>query len=192
MSAWPLREETKATRFPSPPRPPCLEAGSGAQPRLLAGGREAAPACTRRTRGRAQGPSGERHPIPAGGHLARGGGRIINVSSAADIQPLADLTAYITAKGGVVALTKTLALELARVHAALSATTQPQPRRFPSLHSSASRRSAWRRLMNSIPCNISSNGNSPSRTRSRSFPSAHRTGRGTPFQRIPIHSGDTS
>lgn len=44
---------------------------------------------------------------------AGGGGRIINVSSAADIQPLADLTAYITAKGGVVALTKTLALELA-------------------------------------------------------------------------------
>lgn len=45
--------------------------------------------------------------------IAQGrGGRIVNVSSAADIQPLADLTAYITAKGGVVALTKTLALEL--------------------------------------------------------------------------------
>jgi NAD(P)-dependent dehydrogenase (short-subunit alcohol dehydrogenase family) len=41
------------------------------------------------------------------------GGRIVNVSSAADVQPLADLTAYITAKGGVVGLTKTLALELA-------------------------------------------------------------------------------
>jgi len=40
------------------------------------------------------------------------GGRIVNVSSAADIQPLADLTAYTTAKGGIVALTKTLALEL--------------------------------------------------------------------------------
>jgi len=40
------------------------------------------------------------------------GGRIVNVSSAADIQPLADLSAYTTAKGGVVALTKTLALEL--------------------------------------------------------------------------------
>ena len=40
------------------------------------------------------------------------GGRIVNVSSAGDIQPLADLTAYITAKGGIVALTKTLALEL--------------------------------------------------------------------------------
>lgn len=42
-----------------------------------------------------------------------GGGRILNVSSAADIQPLADLSAYITAKGGIVALTRTLALELA-------------------------------------------------------------------------------
>jgi len=41
------------------------------------------------------------------------GGRVLNVSSAADIQPLADLSAYITAKGGIVALTKTLALELA-------------------------------------------------------------------------------
>ena len=40
------------------------------------------------------------------------GGRIVNISSAADVQPLADLTAYITAKGGIVALTKTLALEL--------------------------------------------------------------------------------
>jgi NAD(P)-dependent dehydrogenase (short-subunit alcohol dehydrogenase family) len=42
------------------------------------------------------------------------GGRIINVSSAADVQPLADLTAYITAKGGIVGLTRTLALELAQ------------------------------------------------------------------------------
>ena len=41
------------------------------------------------------------------------GGRILNVSSAADIQPLANLSAYTTAKGGVVALTRTLALELA-------------------------------------------------------------------------------
>jgi NAD(P)-dependent dehydrogenase (short-subunit alcohol dehydrogenase family) len=40
------------------------------------------------------------------------GGRIVNVSSAADVQPLADLVAYTTAKGGIVALTKTLALEL--------------------------------------------------------------------------------
>jgi NAD(P)-dependent dehydrogenase (short-subunit alcohol dehydrogenase family) len=41
------------------------------------------------------------------------GGRIVNISSAADVQPLADLSAYITAKGGIVGLTKALALELA-------------------------------------------------------------------------------
>ncbi len=41
------------------------------------------------------------------------GGRILNVSSAADVQPLSDLSAYITAKGGIVGLTRTLALELA-------------------------------------------------------------------------------
>ena len=41
------------------------------------------------------------------------GGRIVNVSSAADVQPLANLSAYITAKGGIVGLTKTLAVELA-------------------------------------------------------------------------------
>jgi NAD(P)-dependent dehydrogenase (short-subunit alcohol dehydrogenase family) len=42
-----------------------------------------------------------------------GGGRIVNVSSAADVQPLANLSAYVAAKGGVVALTKALAVELA-------------------------------------------------------------------------------
>lgn len=41
------------------------------------------------------------------------GGRILNVSSAADVQPLANLTAYIAAKGAIVGLTRTLALELA-------------------------------------------------------------------------------
>ena len=45
--------------------------------------------------------------------VTAGGGRIVNVSSAADVQPLAELSAYITAKGGVVGLTKTLAVELA-------------------------------------------------------------------------------
>jgi NAD(P)-dependent dehydrogenase (short-subunit alcohol dehydrogenase family) len=45
--------------------------------------------------------------------LEHGGGRIINVSSAADVQPLADLSAYIAAKGAIVGLTKTLAVELA-------------------------------------------------------------------------------
>ena len=42
----------------------------------------------------------------------RGRGRIINISSATDIQPISGMVAYITAKGGVVALTKSLALEL--------------------------------------------------------------------------------
>lgn len=42
-----------------------------------------------------------------------GGGRIINVTSVTDIQPSVDLGAYATAKGGVVALTRVLALELA-------------------------------------------------------------------------------
>jgi NAD(P)-dependent dehydrogenase (short-subunit alcohol dehydrogenase family) len=47
-------------------------------------------------------------------HMASGGGgRIVNVSSAADILVVAGLSAYITAKGAVVGLTKTLALELA-------------------------------------------------------------------------------
>ena len=41
------------------------------------------------------------------------GGRIINVSSAADVQPLAEAVPYITAKGGVVAMTRSLALDLA-------------------------------------------------------------------------------
>jgi NAD(P)-dependent dehydrogenase (short-subunit alcohol dehydrogenase family) len=41
------------------------------------------------------------------------GGRIVNVSSAADVQPLAEAVPYITAKSGIVGMTKTLALELA-------------------------------------------------------------------------------
>ena len=41
------------------------------------------------------------------------GGRIVNLSSAADILVVADLGAYTAAKGAIVALTKTLALELA-------------------------------------------------------------------------------
>jgi NAD(P)-dependent dehydrogenase (short-subunit alcohol dehydrogenase family) len=40
------------------------------------------------------------------------GGRIVNVSSAVDIQPLADISAYAAAKGAVVSLTRTIALEL--------------------------------------------------------------------------------
>jgi NAD(P)-dependent dehydrogenase (short-subunit alcohol dehydrogenase family) len=43
----------------------------------------------------------------------RTGGRIVNVSSAADILVVADLSAYTAAKGAIVAMTKVLALELA-------------------------------------------------------------------------------
>jgi NAD(P)-dependent dehydrogenase (short-subunit alcohol dehydrogenase family) len=40
-------------------------------------------------------------------------GRIINITSATDIQAVAGLSAYIAAKGGIVALTRAIALELA-------------------------------------------------------------------------------
>jgi NAD(P)-dependent dehydrogenase (short-subunit alcohol dehydrogenase family) len=44
--------------------------------------------------------------------LAQGrGGRIVNVTSVVDIQPIAELSAYVTAKGGILGLTKTLAVE---------------------------------------------------------------------------------
>jgi NAD(P)-dependent dehydrogenase (short-subunit alcohol dehydrogenase family) len=43
----------------------------------------------------------------------RGRGRIVNVASVTDIQPIADFVAYVTAKGGVIGLTKALALEFA-------------------------------------------------------------------------------
>jgi NAD(P)-dependent dehydrogenase (short-subunit alcohol dehydrogenase family) len=41
-----------------------------------------------------------------------GGGRIVNVTSIVDVQPIAELSAYVTAKGGILGLTKTLAVEL--------------------------------------------------------------------------------
>ena len=44
---------------------------------------------------------------------AAGSGRILNVTSAADVLVVADLSAYIAAKGAIVALTKELAVELA-------------------------------------------------------------------------------
>lgn len=47
-----------------------------------------------------------RHMAPAGR------GSIINVTSITDIQPTGGLSAYTTAKGGIVAMTKALALEL--------------------------------------------------------------------------------
>jgi NAD(P)-dependent dehydrogenase (short-subunit alcohol dehydrogenase family) len=45
--------------------------------------------------------------------LAQGSGRIVNVSSAADVLAVPDLAAYTAAKGAIVAMTKVLALELA-------------------------------------------------------------------------------
>lgn len=44
--------------------------------------------------------------------VEQGGGRIINVTSVVDVQPIAELSAYVTAKGGILGLTKTLAVEL--------------------------------------------------------------------------------
>jgi NAD(P)-dependent dehydrogenase (short-subunit alcohol dehydrogenase family) len=44
--------------------------------------------------------------------LEQGGGRIVNVTSVVATQPIAELSAYVTAKGGILGLTKTLAVEL--------------------------------------------------------------------------------
>jgi NAD(P)-dependent dehydrogenase (short-subunit alcohol dehydrogenase family) len=44
--------------------------------------------------------------------IPQGGGQIVNVTSIVDIQPIAELSAYVAAKGGIVALTKVLAVEL--------------------------------------------------------------------------------
>ncbi|MFN0153647.1 MAG: SDR family NAD(P)-dependent oxidoreductase [Gaiella sp.] len=43
--------------------------------------------------------------------IGQGGGRVINVTSVVDIQPIADLSVYVTAKAGVLGLTKVLAVE---------------------------------------------------------------------------------
>ena len=45
--------------------------------------------------------------------LTQGSGRIVNISSAADVQAVPGLGAYTAAKGAIVGLTKVLALELA-------------------------------------------------------------------------------
>lgn len=52
---------------------------------------------------------------------AQGGGRIVNVTSVAHIQPIASLSAYCAAKGGVKALTTALAVELAPLGVAVNA-----------------------------------------------------------------------
>lgn len=47
-------------------------------------------------------------------HMAAAGrGRIVNISSVTATQPIAEMTAYVSAKGGIVGLTRSLALELA-------------------------------------------------------------------------------
>ncbi|MHB9031946.1 MAG: SDR family NAD(P)-dependent oxidoreductase [Anaerolineae bacterium] len=48
--------------------------------------------------------------------IARGKGKIVNVASVAGVSGLAGLADYSAAKGGVIALTKVLALELAQYH----------------------------------------------------------------------------
>ena len=48
-------------------------------------------------------------------------GRIVNISSAADVQAIPDLGAYTAAKGAIVGLTKVLALELAPVGVTVNA-----------------------------------------------------------------------
>lgn len=48
-------------------------------------------------------------------------GRIINITSAADILAIANLSAYITAKGGIVGLTRTLAIEAAEHNVTVNA-----------------------------------------------------------------------
>jgi 3-oxoacyl-[acyl-carrier protein] reductase len=46
--------------------------------------------------------------------VPRGAGRIVNVSSITATQPISDLSVYVTAKGGVVALTRALGVEFAQ------------------------------------------------------------------------------
>lgn len=44
--------------------------------------------------------------------MAQGrGGRVINVTSVVDVQPIAEMAVYVTAKGAIIGLTKTLAVE---------------------------------------------------------------------------------
>ena len=51
----------------------------------------------------------------------QGHGRIINITSAADVLVVANLGAYIAAKGGILGLTKTLAIEAAEHNVTVNA-----------------------------------------------------------------------
>jgi NAD(P)-dependent dehydrogenase (short-subunit alcohol dehydrogenase family) len=53
--------------------------------------------------------------------VPRGAGRIVNVASITNIQPIANLVAYVTAKGGVIGLTRSLALEFGPLGIAVNA-----------------------------------------------------------------------
>jgi NAD(P)-dependent dehydrogenase (short-subunit alcohol dehydrogenase family) len=53
--------------------------------------------------------------------VARGGGRIINIASVGSFMPQPNVPHYIAAKGGVLMLTRTLALELARYNISVNA-----------------------------------------------------------------------
>ncbi len=59
-----------------------------------------------------------------------GPSRIINITSQADIQGISGLSAYVTAKGGIVGLTKVLALELAEYNVTVNAVA-PGPTETP-------------------------------------------------------------
>ena len=78
--------------------------------------------------------------LPGGGRgqmVGQGDGRIVNVTSVAHIQPLANLVAYCSAKGGVKALTSVLAVELGRLGISVNAVApgcDRDPAQRPDVH----------------------------------------------------------
>jgi NAD(P)-dependent dehydrogenase (short-subunit alcohol dehydrogenase family) len=94
-----------------------------------------------------------KYEVPA--LLASGGGSIVNISSASTLKGHAYLAAYTAAKGGVEALTKTAAAELAtqgvRVNAVSPGGIETPAiaryfRRFPDVHAATVKSHAMRRL----------------------------------------------
>ena len=81
-----------------------------------------------------------KHVVPL---MRRSGASIVNISSAAGISPISNRPAYIASKGGVIALTKALALDLApviRVNCICPGAVDT-PLLHSSLHSDAARES---------------------------------------------------